>query len=288
MRWPYYEHVFFDCDSTLTTVEGIDILAESVGKKWRVEVLTRAAMDGNLDLEDVYAKRLRAIRPTRAQIQDVRNVYKRNIVADAAGVIAALQALGHKVYIISGGLAEPVEEFGVFLGVPRPRIRAVVVDYDRLSGQWWQRTGEHASSNREERYLAFDEGALTVSDGKAQIVRDLLGDQPGRSLLVGDGISDLHAGRAVSLFAGFGGVVRRERVLAGAPVFVHSASLAPLLALAAGPAAYWQLQGTPHAALAGKALDLIATGAVTFQDERLKNKFSGAFRATIDATAQAR
>ncbi len=39
MRWPPYEHVFFDCDSTLTTVEGIDILAASSGKQWRVEVL---------------------------------------------------------------------------------------------------------------------------------------------------------------------------------------------------------------------------------------------------------
>ena len=288
MRWPHYEHVFFDCDSTLATVEGIDMLADIAGKKWRVEVLTRAAMDGNLDLENVYAKRLRAIKPTRAQIQDLRNVYKRNVVADAAGVIAALQALGHKVYIISGGLAEAVEEFGVFLGVPRPRIRAVVVDYDRLSGQWWQRTGEYASSNREERYLAFNEGALTISDGKAQIVRDLLGNQTGRSLLVGDGISDLRAGHAVNLFAGFGGVVRRERVLAEAPVFVHSTSLAPLLALAAGPAVGRQLRGTPYAALANKAFDLITTGAVTFQDERLKNKFSGALKATLDATAQAR
>ncbi|MCC6606951.1 MAG: phosphoserine phosphatase, partial [Anaerolineae bacterium] len=33
MRWPPYKHVFFDCDSTLTTVEGIDVLAETAGKK---------------------------------------------------------------------------------------------------------------------------------------------------------------------------------------------------------------------------------------------------------------
>lgn len=284
MRWPHYEHVFFDCDSTLATVEGIDILAESAGKKWRVEVLTQAAMDGSLDLKNVYAKRLQAVRPTRAQIQNLRSVYKRHVVADAAAVIGALHTLGHKVYIISGGLAEPVEEFGVYLGVPRARIRAVAVDYDKLSGQWWQSTAEGVHSNREERFLAFDEGELTISDGKAKIVRGLLAGQTGRSLLVGDGVSDLLAARAVDLFAGFGGVVQRPRVVAEAPVFVHSTSLAPVLILAAGPAAYGQLQATPYAALASKALELIKTGAVTFQDERLKKKFGGALRATAGAS----
>lgn len=288
MRWPHYEHVFFDCDSTLTTVEGIDILGQSAGKQRRVEVLTRAAMNGEMDLEDVYAKRLQAIRPTRAQIQDLRHVYKRNVVADARALIAALHALGHKVYIISGGLAEPVEEFGVFLGVPRSRIRAVAVDYDKLSGQWWQKTMAEASNNREERYLAYNEGALTVSDGKARIVRDLLRDQPGRSLLIGDGVSDLLARHAVDLFVGFGGVVRRERVLAEAPVFIHSASVAPLLMLAAGPAACRQMRNTAYAELGTRAFDLIATGAVTFQDERLKSKFAEAHKAAIDTAVQPR
>ena len=72
MRWPHYEHVFFDCDSTLTGVEGIDILAESAGKQWRVEVLTQAAMDGELDLEEVYGRRLQTVKPTRRQIRDIR------------------------------------------------------------------------------------------------------------------------------------------------------------------------------------------------------------------------
>lgn len=275
MRWPPYDHVFFDCDSTLTTVEGIDILAASAGKKWRVEVLTQAAMDGDLDLEDVYAKRLQAVKPTRRQVRDIRRTYKRNVVEDAIAVIAALQALGQRVYIISGGLAEPVEEFGVYLGVPRDHIRAVGLTYNELSGKWW------VGGN--EQYLTYDEGALTVSDGKAEIVGELLGKQRGRSLLIGDGSSDLLAGRAVDLFVGFGGVIRRPRVEAEAPAYVHSSSLAPLLALAAGPAVFRQLQDTPHAAVAEKAHNLIQTGAVTFNDERLKAKFGKALHATHQA-----
>ena len=280
MRWPHYEHIIFDCDSTLTTIEGIDVLAESVGKKWRVEVLTRAAMDGELDLEEIYAKRLRAVRPTRAQIRDIRRRYKQTIVEDAQDLITALQALGHQVYIISGGLAEPVEEFGVYLGVPRDHIRAVDVRYNELSGKWWQRQAQYEAGD--EHYLTFDEGALTVSDGKAEIVQQLVCGKNGRSLLIGDGNSDLLAGRAVDLFVGYGGVEKRERVLAEAPAFIHSPSLAPLLALASGPATLARLsQSGQHRPLALKSIQLIKTGAITFTDEPLKQKFQQAFHSKI-------
>lgn len=277
MRWPPFDHIFFDCDSTLTRVEGIDVLAESAGKGWRVEVLTRAAMDGELELEEVYGKRLAAVRPTRKQVKAIRQVYKQNVVEDAAEVIAALKALGHQVYIISGGLAEPVREFGLYLGVEAEHIRAVDLRYNALSGRWWDNRNE--SIVAETQYLQFDEGALTLSDGKAEIVRELLGNQPGRSLLIGDGNSDLLAGRAVDLFVGFGGVISRERVRAEAPAFIHSPSLAPLLALAAGPATLQELLLTAHERIAQKAIHHLTTGVITFQDERLSEKFEQAYQA---------
>lgn len=274
MRWPHFEHVFFDCDSTLTTVEGIDVLADIVGKRQRVEILTQAAMNGEVDLEDIYDKRLRTLRPTRQQVLDLRHVYKRNIVEDAARVVAALQALGHKVYIISGGLAEPVAEFGISLNIPRERIRAVNIEYNELSGNWWEK-----SDTDDKRYMTYTEGALTVSDGKAQIVRELMGDQRGRSLLIGDGDSDLQAGKAVDLFVGYGGVVSRQKVRDAAPAFINSESLAPLLALAGGPAALrildtWTMQ---YQSLSSKARYLIHKGVVTFNNEQLESKFRQAF-----------
>ena len=233
-------------------------------------------MEGQLDLEEVYAKRLQAIRPTRGQVMAIHRAYKRHMVEDASRVVTALQSLGHKVYIISGGLAEPVEEFGVFLGIPRERIRAVGLTYNELSGRWWEQT-ERGS----EQYMTFEEGALTVSNGKADVVRQLLGDQRGRSLLVGDGNSDLLAGEAVDLFVGFGGVVSRPRVLEVAPVFIHSPSLAPLVAIAGGPAALRSLRVGPMMvqSLTTKALYLIATGAVTFKDPDLGARFRRAMLA---------
>lgn len=272
MRWPHYEHVFFDCDSTLTAVEGIDILADTDEKKREVEALTQAAMGGTLDLDDIYARRLQTINPTQDQIREIRRVYKRNIVEDAAAVIATLHEQGHKVYIISGGLAEPVEEFGIYLGVPRQRIRAVNVRYNQLDGPWWQ------PDSANHHYLAYQKGALTISDGKAQIVRELLAGQNGngRSLLIGDGSSDLLAGTAVDLFIGYGGVTVRERVLAEAPVYIHSRSLAPVLALAIGPAGLKRLKNLD---LALKAVQIIQNGGITFQNERLDQKFRKACQA---------
>jgi len=279
MRWPHYEHVFFDCDSTLTTIEGIDVLADYAGKKWRVEVLTKAAMDGALDLGDVYGKRLRAVRPTQEQIRSIRQAYKRNVVEDATTVIQTLQSLGHKVYIISGGLEEPVREFGIFLGVPKENIRAVGVDYNQLGGKWWETNLPHNEGNNV-KYSTYEQGALSISDGKAQIVKELLGNQKGRSLLIGDGNSDLLASKAVNLFVGYGGIEKRERVFAESPIFLSTESLAPLLPIAIGPAAVRQTQNTPHESVFQKGLDLIQEGALTFNDERLKSKFTQAIDAT--------
>lgn len=270
MRWPPYDHIFFDCDSTLTTIEGIDVLADMAKKKWRVEVLTNAAMNGDLDLGEVYDKRLKAVKPSKKQVQAIRAAYKRHIVEDAAEIIRLLQENGHHVYIISGGLAEPVEEFGIYLGVPRDHIRAVDVQYNELSGNWWQ------GKPGEERYLAYEAGALTVSDGKAEVVRELLAGKNGRSLLIGDGSSDLLASRAVDLFVGFGGVVARQRVQAEAPVFINTPSIAPLLAIAMGPA---QLHSLGNPQLEQKIVQQIETGALTFQNEQLETKFQRAFRA---------
>lgn len=276
MRWPPYRHIFFDCDSTLTTVEGIDVLADASGKSWRVGVLTDAAMSGDVNLEEIYAKRLRTLRPTRGQVKAIRQVYKQNIVPDVIDLIAALQFLDHKVYIISGGLAEPVLEFGRHLGVPTEHIRAVGIEYDSLSGEWWYNQDEQP--NVSERYLTFDEAPLTVSDGKARIVSQIMADQNGRSLLIGDGVSDLLAGPAVDLFVGFGGVVDRRQVRRGAPIFISSLSLAPLLPIAAGPAALAQLDNAAFRPLLKKVIDFVTEGAIEFNDGQLEERFYQAWR----------
>jgi len=55
--------VCFDCDSTLSTLEGNRRARFAHGCKDEVALLTEAAMNGELAIDDVYAKRLSIVRP---------------------------------------------------------------------------------------------------------------------------------------------------------------------------------------------------------------------------------
>ena len=86
-RWPGFDTVIFDCDSTLTHVEGIDELARLKGKSAEVAALTRRAMDGEVPLQDVYGARLAMLNPTRAELAAVAAQYIAGAVADARETI---------------------------------------------------------------------------------------------------------------------------------------------------------------------------------------------------------
>ncbi|MCY3833736.1 MAG: HAD-IB family phosphatase [Chloroflexi bacterium] len=281
-RWSRYNLVFFDCDSTLSSIEGIDELARLKGKAGRVGLLTSKAMDGELDLAEVYGKRLRAIKPTRAQLKAVEERYWETKIEDAQAVIAALTALDNHVFIISGGLIDAVKGFGRRLGVEPENIRAVELEYNELSGRWWDYSEPQAQQSKS--YLDYSEGPLTVSNGKADIIRELAGARPGRRMMVGDGSSDLAARCEVDLFVGFGGVVARERVKEGADVFVLSASLAPILPLAAGRSGWERLRGTAHESAFRKGLALsLGEERLLFQSGHLRDRFIREFEDVTQA-----
>src|SRR5215210_6885983 len=103
---PSYGSVVFDCDSTLSEIEGIDELAGA--RRVEVERLTQAAMLGEIPLEAVYGRRLEIIRPTRAQIDALAQRYIEGLVPDAHSVVTALQAAGVVVRVMSGGLLPAV------------------------------------------------------------------------------------------------------------------------------------------------------------------------------------
>ena len=274
-RWTSYDLIFFDCDSTLSTIEGIDELARFKGKAWRVAVLTDKAMNGDLDLSEVYGKRLRAIRPTRAQLKAIEDRYWETIVPDTREVLNALRFLGKTIFIISGGLAEPVRGFGARLGVPAQNIRAVELEYDQLSGDWWRYY--EPQTQRQQKYLAYTEGPLTVSSGKPLMIKELAGSRPGRRLMIGDGASDLATRPVVDLFVGFGGVVARDKVKNEADAFISINSLAPVLPIAAGATGYAKVQGTPHQAIFDKGVQIAHEHGLTIREASARDGFEKAF-----------
>jgi phosphoserine phosphatase len=210
-----FQSVVFDCDSTLVTVEGIDELAGE--KMEEIRKLTDLAMEGKIALEEVYGRRLAIIDPSREQVEAIGRRYVESLVEDAADVVAALHWLGKDVRVISGGLRPPVLAAAAHLGIDAEKVAAVDISFDG-----------------EGRYLDFErDSPLARSGGKPDVLSKW--GLPRPALLVGDGATDLEGKAAVDLFAAFMGVAYRERVAAGADVVITAPTLAPVLALAAGP-----------------------------------------------------
>jgi phosphoserine phosphatase len=210
--------VVFDCDSTLSTLEGIDVLAE--GHAVEVAALTDAAMRGDVPLEAVYGRRLELVRPNRAALERLAAQYVATLVPDARAVIDALRDEGIEVRIISGGLLPAVAALGRALGLRPEQVAAVDLFLDGDGG-----------------YAGWDSTSpLARSGGKGDVLDRWRTGVPGPVMLVGDGATDLEARPHVDVFVAYAGVVARPDVVNHAAVVVHSPSLAPVLPLALGGA----------------------------------------------------
>ena len=210
-----FDDVWFDCDSTLSTIEGIDELAAlRPGLGPKVVELTRQAMAGEIPIAEVYGRRLELIRPTREELELVARRYAATLTPDSPAVIALLRAAGRRVRILSGGLLPAVLGAARALGLPSADVHAVDITCDAAG-----------------RYVDFDRRSpLARNGGKAEVLaRERT--PGGRAVLVGDGMTDAEAAPAVDLFVGYGGVVLRDAVRRVSPYYLSAPSLAPLLLL---------------------------------------------------------
>ena len=128
---PPFAAVYFDCDSTLSTIEGVDELLEFADPELRRDIaaLTTQAMDGTLPLAEVYESRLSKLAPRREQLDLIGEHYVKHLVPDALATIQALQSLGKHVGIVSGGLLVPVRHLAAHLGVPLDCVHAVPLHF---------------------------------------------------------------------------------------------------------------------------------------------------------------
>jgi len=200
--------VFFDVDSTLVTIEGIDVLA---GGNREIAKLTDAAMNGEIPLDQVYAKRLEMIRPTRAQVDALAQTYVSSITTGAKEMLAELRKRRVSVHLVTAGIAQAIAPLAAQLGIAN--VHAVSLLFDDAGN-----------------YRDFDRRSfLTRGGGKELVVRDVRARSHGRAAFVGDGASDLEAKPAVDRFIGFGGVVVRSLVKENADVFVAEHDLRAVL-----------------------------------------------------------
>jgi phosphoserine phosphatase len=207
--------VCFDCDSTLSAIEGIEELARlrQPDVLAKVEAMTTAAMNGEVRVEDVFRLRLEIVRPTAADAAAIGRRYLETIEPTAATTVARLMAADWTCAIVSGGFRQAIRPLAERLKIER--LEAVELFFGADGG-----------------YTGFDLAAPTArSGGKSEVMRRLREEfKPQRLVMVGDGVSDLEAKPEVDLFVGFGRYVVRERVKREAAVFIHSLdALVPLL-----------------------------------------------------------
>jgi len=206
--------ICFDCDSTLSSIEGIDELARLRGPEVfrRVEALTEDAMNGKVRVEDVFGFLLDVIRPSASDVESVGRRYVQTVEPTAKATVAALVGLGWTPVIISGGFRQAIRPLADFLGIARVE----AVDF---------------TFSADGAYGGFDSAfPSTRSGGKPEIIGRLRAElRPGRVVMVGDGVSDLETAPVVDLFIGYGGYVSREQVKRQAKAFVTRLSEVPAL-----------------------------------------------------------
>ncbi|MEI6461822.1 MAG: HAD-IB family phosphatase [Verrucomicrobiota bacterium] len=197
--------LLLDCDSTLSSIEGIDELGRLRGPAIfkAVENMTNAAMNGGTPMEDIFALRLNMIKPTLAELQAIGAKYIATVEPTAVETLDKLRAAGWKIAIVSGGFTQAIMPLAKFLGIAR--VEAVVLKF-----------------NEDGTYAGFDETCPTSkSKGKNMIARRLRADFKAQIVvMVGDGASDLEVRGDVDKVIGFGRYVVRPKVKAGADAFI--------------------------------------------------------------------
>lgn len=200
-----YASVVLDADSTIAGIEGIDWLAMRRDPELRrkVETLTARAMEGQLPLDEVYARRLALIQPTALDLRALAHAYVAAVDPGAADAVAALQAAGIQVHVISGGLRAALLPMTRGLGIPDERVHAVELVTDAAG-----------------RFVDLVATPLATQQGKAFVLEQLRLPRP--ILAVGDGSTDLAMAPAVDAFAAYIGFVHRDAVVAGATLVLDS------------------------------------------------------------------
>lgn len=191
---------FIDCDSTLSTIEGIDELARGKGGDVfeRVVELTNAAMNGEVPIGEVFPRRMEMIRPDRELCDAVAALYVETIVPGAGEMIRELKEAGWLPVILSGGFAPLIQPLAERLGIAH--VEAVPLYF-----------------HEDGSYGGYGEDYPTTRNlGKNEVIREwkqaLL---PERVVMMGDGMSDLETKPDVDDFIGFGGVVARPKIEQG-------------------------------------------------------------------------
>ena len=198
--------VCFDVDSTVIDEEGIDVLAETLGKGPEVAAWTMKAMGGDVKFEDALAARLNIIQPSKSDIASCLANHPLRLTPGIDDLVKALHSRGKHVYLVSGGFRLMIEPVARILGISNDRIYANTIIF-----------------NDKGEYVGFDPSEPTSADGgKPRALGEIKTKHGYKTMImVGDGATDAQAKPPADAFIGFGGVITRDSVRDKACWFVR-------------------------------------------------------------------
>jgi len=162
----------FDFDSTLMDGETIDFLAEPLGFKEKVAIITERAMRGELDFFESLTTRVQLLEGLLVETVDTI-CHNLPFMPGAKETIAELQSLGYKVVVFSGGFRNATSYARDILGF----------DAD-FSNVLHSKDGVLTGLVGGDMMFDFSKGDML------QRLQALLGITPKETLVVGDGAND--------------------------------------------------------------------------------------------------
>ncbi|WP_425077518.1 phosphoserine phosphatase SerB [Psychroserpens sp. S379A] len=165
--------VCFDMDSTLIQTEVIDELAERAGVGEEVKAITEAAMQGEIDFQESFKKRMKLLKGLSEEVlHDV--AVNLPITKGAKRLIDALKSYGFKTAILSGGFTYFGDYLKQELGIDYVYANQLEIKDGLLTG----------------RYI----GAIVDGNKKADYLKEIAvkeGIDISQTIAVGDGANDL-------------------------------------------------------------------------------------------------
>eukprot|EP00532_Pseudo-nitzschia_australis_P011536 CAMPEP_0168242600 /NCGR_PEP_ID=MMETSP0140_2-20121125/23539_1 /TAXON_ID=44445 /ORGANISM="Pseudo-nitzschia australis, Strain 10249 10 AB" /LENGTH=348 /DNA_ID=CAMNT_0008177777 /DNA_START=268 /DNA_END=1314 /DNA_ORIENTATION=+ len=193
------EAVCFDVDSTVINEEGIDVLADFLGKGREVAELTAAAMEGGMKFQDALEARLELLEPSRQQILDCLEAHPLELTPGVQQLVETLHSKNVDVFLVSGGFRIMIEPVANVLGISHGNIVANTILFE---------------DDGDGKYAGYDPDEPTSQDmGKPKALLQLQKERSYETMvMVGDGATDAQAKPPARAFVGFGGVVERAAV----------------------------------------------------------------------------
>jgi phosphoserine phosphatase len=206
--------VVFDCDGTLSELEGINELAQKNAVLDEVANLTDVAMSETGITNDIYQQRISLTKPTKQQVLQLGQDYFFKRSLDLMAVLEVYQKLNKALFIVSAGVNPAVKIFAELIEIPVENVYAVDLFFDKQ--------GNFKDYDRQ--------SPLTDKHGKAKILAEIK-KRFQRVAHIGDGMNDFEAGESSTRFIGYGGVYYREKLARQCDYYIQSASLLPMLPL---------------------------------------------------------